>query len=62
MEFHCYTDFRIEFLNALASLWGSSSRGMFINSCYAHCQTEYQAAWFGANSLTIENIVCSLIF
>ncbi|THU69520.1 hypothetical protein C4D60_Mb08t15260 [Musa balbisiana] len=30
-------DFRSEFLNALAALGNSSARGMFINSCYAHC-------------------------
>ncbi|CAL5359281.1 unnamed protein product [Camellia sinensis] len=29
----------MEFLSALMGLDSSSSRGMFINSCYAHCQT-----------------------
>uniref|UniRef100_A0A5B6ZFQ0 Pectin acetylesterase n=1 Tax=Davidia involucrata TaxID=16924 RepID=A0A5B6ZFQ0_DAVIN len=38
-------DFRLEFLGALTGLGTSSSRGMYINSCYAHCQTELQETW-----------------
>uniref|UniRef100_A0A5B6ZEP8 Pectin acetylesterase n=1 Tax=Davidia involucrata TaxID=16924 RepID=A0A5B6ZEP8_DAVIN len=38
-------DFRLGFLSALTGLGTSSSRGMFINSCYAHCQTELQETW-----------------
>lgn len=43
-------EFRFEFLNALRGLVRSSSRGMFINSCYAHCQSEMQETWFSRNS------------
>ncbi|XAR69229.1 hypothetical protein NMG60_11000738 [Bertholletia excelsa] len=37
-------DFRMQFLSALTGD-DSSSGGMFINSCYAHCQTELQETW-----------------
>lgn len=43
-------DFRMEFLSALTGLGSSSSRGMFINSCYAHCQTEMQETWLRDDS------------
>ncbi|KAE9459120.1 hypothetical protein C3L33_08971, partial [Rhododendron williamsianum] len=43
-------EFRLAFLSALAGLGTSSSRGMFINSCYAHCQTEMQETWLRADS------------
>ncbi|KAM7493791.1 hypothetical protein LguiB_028400 [Lonicera macranthoides] len=41
-------DFRLQFLRALSSgLANSSSRGMFINSCYTHCQSEFPKKWYG---------------
>ncbi|XP_021768391.1 pectin acetylesterase 8-like isoform X2 [Chenopodium quinoa] len=43
-------DFRSEFLTALSKLGKSPSRGLFINSCYAHCQTELQETWFSHDS------------
>ncbi|KAF7139015.1 hypothetical protein RHSIM_Rhsim07G0141400 [Rhododendron simsii] len=43
-------EFRLAFLSALTGLGRSSSRGMFINSCYAHCQTEMQETWLRADS------------
>ncbi|XP_021898764.1 pectin acetylesterase 8 isoform X2 [Carica papaya] len=43
-------DFRLQFLSALIALGKSSSRGMFIDSCYAHCQTETQKTWFWPDS------------
>ncbi|PIN13606.1 Pectin acetylesterase [Handroanthus impetiginosus] len=42
--------FRLEFLKALNGLGPSRSRGYFINSCYAHCQTEMQETWFRSDS------------
>ncbi|XXG66723.1 hypothetical protein AAC387_Pa06g0243 [Persea americana] len=42
--------FRLQFLNALSGLGTSSANGMFINSCYAHCQTEMQETWLRADS------------
>lgn len=42
--------FRMEFLKALDSVANSPSRGFFINSCYAHCQTEVQETWLRDDS------------
>ncbi|CAL0311734.1 unnamed protein product [Lupinus luteus] len=42
--------FRTEFLKALTVLGNSQSKGMFIDSCYAHCQTEMQETWFTTDS------------
>ncbi|XP_073131930.1 pectin acetylesterase 8-like isoform X2 [Henckelia pumila] len=42
--------FRAEFLYALSEIGSSTSRGYFINSCYAHCQTEMQETWLSAGS------------
>ncbi|MQL99213.1 hypothetical protein Taro_031933 [Colocasia esculenta] len=43
-------DFRQQFLSALALLGSNPSRGLFINSCYAHCQSEMQETWLRADS------------
>ncbi|GLT81046.1 hypothetical protein SLA2020_524540 [Shorea laevis] len=42
--------FRSQILISLLRIGKSSSRGMFIDSCYAHCQTEMQEFWFMAKS------------
>lgn len=39
----------------------SKQNGLFINSCFAHCQTERQDTWFGDNSPVVGNKVPSLI-
>ncbi|XP_010529277.1 PREDICTED: pectin acetylesterase 8 [Tarenaya hassleriana] len=43
-------DFRLQFLSAVTGLGKSPSRGMFIVSCYTHCQTETQTSWFWTDS------------
>ncbi|KDP28068.1 hypothetical protein JCGZ_19476 [Jatropha curcas] len=43
-------DFRLQFLNALYRSTTSSSRGLYIDSCYIHCQSETQETWFMADS------------
>lgn len=43
-------DFRTQFLSALNGLGTSSSRGLFIDSCYSHCQTEMQETWLRDDS------------
>uniref|UniRef100_A0A803M0A9 Pectin acetylesterase n=1 Tax=Chenopodium quinoa TaxID=63459 RepID=A0A803M0A9_CHEQI len=49
-------DFRLDMLNATNSFYKSStSGGMFINSCFAHCQTQHQETWFAANSPRMQN-------
>uniref|UniRef100_A0A7N2N1N6 Pectin acetylesterase n=1 Tax=Quercus lobata TaxID=97700 RepID=A0A7N2N1N6_QUELO len=37
--------FRLDFLKALENTGNSSSKGLFIDSCYDHCQTELQETW-----------------
>ncbi|KAJ6836198.1 pectin acetylesterase 8-like isoform X1 [Iris pallida] len=46
--------FRKEFLSALAEIGNSATRGMFINSCFAHCQSEVQGTWFATGSPTLK--------
>ncbi|KAL0447636.1 UNVERIFIED_CONTAM: Pectin acetylesterase 8 [Sesamum latifolium] len=48
-------EFRLQFLNALSGLGSSTSRGYFINGCYAHCQTEMQETWFRSDSPLLYN-------
>ncbi|GFY95207.1 pectinacetylesterase family protein [Actinidia rufa] len=43
-------EYRLEFLSAIEGLGSSSSRGLFINSCYAHCQTGTQETWLRDDS------------
>ncbi|XP_022010926.2 pectin acetylesterase 8-like [Helianthus annuus] len=51
-------EFRLEFIRALDGFFGTSSpRGMFINSCYAHCQTEIQETWYMSDSPMLSNKV-----
>ncbi|CAL1373828.1 unnamed protein product [Linum trigynum] len=43
--------FRMQFLKTLMSKSGNSTaRGLYIDSCYAHCQTEFQETWYMADS------------
>ncbi|URE13110.1 protein notum [Musa troglodytarum] len=45
--------FRNEMLNALQGFSSSSKNGLFINSCFAHCQSFNQDTWYGDYSPTI---------
>lgn len=47
---YLFPDFRLHFLSALDRSANSSSRGLYIDSCFAHCQTETQQTWFMADS------------
>ncbi|PSS32383.1 Pectin acetylesterase [Actinidia chinensis var. chinensis] len=48
--------FRKDMLAALRLFFEYSRRGgMFINSCFAHCQSESQDTWFAPNSPRIHN-------
>jgi hypothetical protein len=48
-------------LLALRVFFTNSRRGgMYINSCFAHCQSESQDTWFGADSPRIHNKVLQL--
>ncbi|KAI3690369.1 hypothetical protein L2E82_48393 [Cichorium intybus] len=46
-ELQRFEEFRSEFLGTVSAIGNSSSEGMFINTCYTHCQSEDQSAWFG---------------
>ncbi|KAI9082638.1 hypothetical protein K1719_035507 [Acacia pycnantha] len=43
-------DFRTQMLNALQDFSSEAQAGMFINSCFSHCQSEKQELWFSDNS------------
>lgn len=45
--------FRNEMLKAIRHFSMSKQNGMFINSCFAHCQTERQDTWFADDSPVI---------
>ncbi|KAK9161895.1 hypothetical protein Syun_008236 [Stephania yunnanensis] len=47
--------FRIEMLKAIRGFSMSRQNGLFINSCFAHCQTERQDTWFSDSSPLIRN-------
>ncbi|GAV87416.1 PAE domain-containing protein, partial [Cephalotus follicularis] len=49
--------FRSQMLNAIKGFSMSRQNGLFINSCFAHCQTERQDTWFADDSPVIRNKV-----
>lgn len=54
------SEFRLQFLVALLRLGKSASRGMFIDSCFAHCQTEMQGLWHMPDSPLLNKSVSQL--
>lgn len=42
--------FRTQMLNAVKDFSKSNQNGLFINSCFAHCQSERQDTWFADDS------------
>lgn len=47
--------FRTQMLNSIKGFSRSRPNGLFINSCFAHCQTERQDTWFGDDSPVLQN-------
>uniref|UniRef100_A0A5B7A8J6 Pectin acetylesterase n=1 Tax=Davidia involucrata TaxID=16924 RepID=A0A5B7A8J6_DAVIN len=47
--------FRNHMLNLIKGFSMSGQNGLFINSCFAHCQSERQDTWFADNSPLIGN-------
>ncbi|OVA13502.1 Pectinacetylesterase [Macleaya cordata] len=47
--------FRNQMLNAIKGFSLSKRNGLFINSCFAHCQTERQDTWFADDSPLIRD-------
>ncbi|KAM7499967.1 hypothetical protein LguiA_024381 [Lonicera macranthoides] len=51
-------ELKSKFIRAvLSGLPNHLSRGMFINTCHTHCQTEYQDKWFGNPTATLRKKV-----
>ncbi|CAJ1977922.1 unnamed protein product [Sphenostylis stenocarpa] len=48
-------DFRNQMLSDIKDFSKSSQTGLFINSCFAHCQSERQETWFADDSPLIED-------
>ncbi|XP_027367532.1 pectin acetylesterase 12 isoform X1 [Abrus precatorius] len=48
-------DFRNQMLNDVKDFSSSSQTGLFINSCFAHCQSERQETWFADDSPLLED-------
>lgn len=47
--------FRTQMLNSLKGFSRSRANGLFINSCFAHCQSERQDTWFADDSPVLRN-------
>jgi len=52
--------FRNQMLKAVKGFEVSKQNGLFINSCFAHCQMERQDTWFADNSPVIGNKAIAL--
>uniref|UniRef100_A0A1D1XD15 Pectin acetylesterase n=1 Tax=Anthurium amnicola TaxID=1678845 RepID=A0A1D1XD15_9ARAE len=59
---HCNADemtvlqgLRNQVLKAVGSFSMSRQNGLFINSCFTHCQSESQTTWFAENSPALGN-------
>ncbi|KAK9114382.1 hypothetical protein Syun_021179 [Stephania yunnanensis] len=46
---------RNQMLDAIKGVSKSNKNGLFINSCFAHCQSERQDTWFADDSLMIQD-------
>ncbi|XWS31921.1 hypothetical protein CRYUN_Cryun23aG0117200 [Craigia yunnanensis] len=53
-------DFRNQMLNAVNVFSKSNQNGLFINSCFAHCQSERQDTWYENDSPRIGNKAVSV--
>jgi hypothetical protein len=52
-----FADLRSAMMTSLKQIEGEPEAGMFINSCFAHCQSELQDTWFALDSPMIHNKV-----
>ncbi|KAI4319926.1 hypothetical protein MLD38_033464 [Melastoma candidum] len=53
-EIQFLQDFRKQMLDAVNDFSSSNRSGVFINSCFAHCQTEIQDTWFSTSSPVLD--------
>ncbi|XP_062081707.1 pectin acetylesterase 12-like [Humulus lupulus] len=54
-QIHFLQGFRNQMLKVISRFSHSPQNGLFINSCFAHCQTERQDTWFADDSPVIRN-------
>ncbi|XLR50253.1 hypothetical protein S83_000925 [Arachis hypogaea] len=54
-ELDAVQGFREDFIKALSGVQNSPSKGMFIDSCYIHCQTGMQELWFNPDAPQLAN-------
>ncbi|KAF4359393.1 hypothetical protein G4B88_024060 [Cannabis sativa] len=54
-QIHFLQGFRNQMLKVISRFSRSRQNGLFINSCFAHCQTERQDTWFADDSPVIRN-------
>ncbi|CAH2046797.1 unnamed protein product, partial [Thlaspi arvense] len=47
--------FRTRMVNLVKSFANTSKNGVFLNSCFAHCQTERYDTWYSKNSPAVKN-------
>ncbi|CAH8298151.1 unnamed protein product [Eruca vesicaria subsp. sativa] len=47
--------FRNRMVNLIKGFANPSKNGVFLNSCFAHCQTERHDTWYSKNSLSVNN-------
>ncbi|TKY52366.1 Pectin acetylesterase 12 [Spatholobus suberectus] len=59
-QIHFLQGFRNQMLNVIRGFSRSRQNGLFINSCFAHCQSERQDTWFADNSPVIGNKAIAL--
>ncbi|KAK9144911.1 hypothetical protein Sjap_004814 [Stephania japonica] len=55
IHFQVISDFRSQMLDAVEGFSKSKKNGAFINSCFAHVQTERKGMWFAYDSPMIGN-------
>ncbi|KAM7470141.1 hypothetical protein LguiA_008324 [Lonicera macranthoides] len=53
-------EFRNKMLNAVEGFSSSPKNGLFVNSCFAHCQSERQDTWFADDSPNINKKAVAL--
>lgn len=57
LTYYIHTDFRNSLLRALGEFQNIKEGGMFINSCFIHCQTWAAEIWHSAKSPRINDRV-----
>ncbi|KAG2304994.1 hypothetical protein Bca4012_064066 [Brassica carinata] len=50
-----FQGFRTRMVNLLGAFKEQRKNGVFLNSCFSHCQTESQDTWYSKNSPAIKN-------